>query len=147
MQLSYQLTAGERISVYAKAHRFCLSLSLYHCRHAPNPSSLHFPPSFRPSLYKKWLILSICVCVQLNIQRLSFEEGHAVETLEEAKAALSKLLDRRGRIYHFHKWEFAWVPSIHKWEFVLVPLPSIFSLHLKDILQHWLIQHNKFWVL
>ncbi|KAM7471949.1 hypothetical protein LguiA_010132 [Lonicera macranthoides] len=40
---------------------------------------------------------------QLNIQRLSFEEGHAVETLEEAKAAIGKLLDRRGRIYHFHK--------------------------------------------
>ncbi|KAI4382028.1 hypothetical protein MLD38_008040 [Melastoma candidum] len=32
---------------------------------------------------------------QFNIQRISFEEGNAVETLEEAKAALWKLIDKR----------------------------------------------------
>lgn len=37
---------------------------------------------------------------QFNIQRISFEQGHVVETLEEAKAALWKLIDRGG---HFHK--------------------------------------------
>nr|POF03209.1 hypothetical protein CFP56_42503 [Quercus suber] len=31
---------------------------------------------------------------QFNIQRISFEEGHAVETLEEAKAALWKLINK-----------------------------------------------------
>ncbi|CAH2050567.1 unnamed protein product [Thlaspi arvense] len=31
---------------------------------------------------------------QFNIQRLSFEEGHAVETLEQAKAALWTLIDK-----------------------------------------------------
>ncbi|XP_011033047.1 PREDICTED: uncharacterized protein LOC105131665 isoform X2 [Populus euphratica] len=31
---------------------------------------------------------------QFNIQRLSFEDGHAVETLEEAKAALWKLINK-----------------------------------------------------
>uniref|UniRef100_A0A5B6YU94 CREG-like beta-barrel domain-containing protein n=1 Tax=Davidia involucrata TaxID=16924 RepID=A0A5B6YU94_DAVIN len=39
---------------------------------------------------------------QFNIQRLSFEEGHAVETLEEAKAALWKLINR-GRVYNIQK--------------------------------------------
>jgi hypothetical protein len=31
---------------------------------------------------------------QLNIRRISFEEGHVVETLEEAKEALWKLINR-----------------------------------------------------
>ncbi|XP_010273581.1 PREDICTED: uncharacterized protein LOC104609071 isoform X2 [Nelumbo nucifera] len=35
---------------------------------------------------------------QFNIQRLSFEEGHAVETLEEAKAALHKLIRKGCRL-------------------------------------------------
>ncbi|KAL2516141.1 Pyridoxamine 5'-phosphate oxidase family protein [Forsythia ovata] len=39
---------------------------------------------------------------QFNIQRISFEEGHSIETLEEAKAALWKLIDR-GRLYNFQK--------------------------------------------
>ncbi|XP_042495954.1 uncharacterized protein LOC122075113 isoform X2 [Macadamia integrifolia] len=38
---------------------------------------------------------------QFNIQRISFEEGHAVETLEEAKAALHKLISKGCRI-SFH---------------------------------------------
>ncbi|XP_023918171.2 uncharacterized protein LOC112029711 [Quercus suber] len=37
---------------------------------------------------------------QFNIQRISFEEGHAVETLEEAKAALWKLINK-GRVCNF----------------------------------------------
>ncbi|CAA3005257.1 Pyridoxamine 5 -phosphate oxidase family isoform 1 [Olea europaea subsp. europaea] len=39
---------------------------------------------------------------QFNIQRISFEEGHFVETLDEAKAALWKLIDR-GRLYNLQK--------------------------------------------
>lgn len=39
---------------------------------------------------------------QFNIQRLSFEEGNPVETLEEAKAALWKLINR-GCIYSLQK--------------------------------------------
>ncbi|XP_027122630.1 uncharacterized protein [Coffea arabica] len=39
---------------------------------------------------------------QFNIQRISFEEGHSAETLEEAKAALWKLINK-GRLYNLHK--------------------------------------------
>ncbi|XP_052175699.1 uncharacterized protein LOC127790298 isoform X2 [Diospyros lotus] len=39
---------------------------------------------------------------QFNIQRLSFEEGHAVETLEEAKSALWKLI-YKGRVCNLQK--------------------------------------------
>ncbi|CAK9146088.1 unnamed protein product [Ilex paraguariensis] len=39
---------------------------------------------------------------QFNIQRISFEEGHSVETLEEAKAALWKVIER-GRVYNLQK--------------------------------------------
>ncbi|KAF3634743.1 putative beta-fructofuranosidase, insoluble isoenzyme CWINV3-like [Capsicum annuum] len=39
---------------------------------------------------------------QFNVQRISFEEGHLVETLEEAKAALWKLING-GRVYNLHK--------------------------------------------
>ncbi|KAJ0007495.1 hypothetical protein Pint_30543 [Pistacia integerrima] len=38
---------------------------------------------------------------QFNIQRLSFEEGHRVETLEEAKAALWKLI-KKGPVHNLH---------------------------------------------
>ncbi|XP_010544169.1 PREDICTED: uncharacterized protein LOC104816868 [Tarenaya hassleriana] len=34
---------------------------------------------------------------QFNIQRLSFEEGHVVETLEEAKAALQEVIKKKGQ--------------------------------------------------
>ncbi|KAJ8770483.1 hypothetical protein K2173_017974 [Erythroxylum novogranatense] len=39
---------------------------------------------------------------QFNIQRVSFEEGHSVETLEEAKAALSKLINK-GQVRSLQK--------------------------------------------
>ncbi|PNT21955.1 hypothetical protein POPTR_008G006400v4 [Populus trichocarpa] len=39
---------------------------------------------------------------QFNIQRLSFEDGHAVETLEEAKAALWKLINK-GQVHGLQK--------------------------------------------
>ncbi|XP_061984776.1 uncharacterized protein LOC133704055 isoform X2 [Populus nigra] len=39
---------------------------------------------------------------QFNIQRLSFEDGHAVETLEEAKAALWKLINK-GQVHGWQK--------------------------------------------
>ncbi|XP_059299508.1 uncharacterized protein LOC132052143 isoform X2 [Lycium ferocissimum] len=39
---------------------------------------------------------------QFNVQRISFEEGHSVETLEEAKAALWKLING-GRVYNLQK--------------------------------------------
>lgn len=35
---------------------------------------------------------------QFNVQRLSFEVGHAVETLDQAEAALQKSLDRCSRV-------------------------------------------------
>lgn len=38
-------------------------------------------------------------CVQFNIQRISFDEGQSVETLEEAKAALQKLI-HKGKVYN-----------------------------------------------
>ncbi|KAL6585283.1 hypothetical protein OROMI_004572 [Orobanche minor] len=38
---------------------------------------------------------------QFNAQRISFEEGHGVETLEEAKKALWELIDR-GRVPNLH---------------------------------------------
>ncbi|XP_073142641.1 uncharacterized protein [Henckelia pumila] len=37
---------------------------------------------------------------QFNIQRISFEQGRIVETLEEAKAALWKLIDRGGNLHN-----------------------------------------------
>ncbi|KAL3825016.1 hypothetical protein ACJIZ3_021045 [Penstemon smallii] len=39
---------------------------------------------------------------QFNIQRISFEEGYTVETLEEAKAALWKLINN-GRLHNLQK--------------------------------------------
>ncbi|EEF43557.1 uncharacterized protein LOC8286236 [Ricinus communis] len=39
---------------------------------------------------------------QFNVQRLSFEEGHAVETLEEAKSALWKLI-KKGQVHNLQK--------------------------------------------
>ncbi|KAG9154492.1 hypothetical protein Leryth_024650 [Lithospermum erythrorhizon] len=39
---------------------------------------------------------------QFNVQRISFEDGHSIETLEEAKAALRKMIDG-GRVHNFQK--------------------------------------------
>uniref|UniRef100_M1CIK1 FMN binding protein n=1 Tax=Solanum tuberosum TaxID=4113 RepID=M1CIK1_SOLTU len=39
---------------------------------------------------------------QFNVQRISFEEGHSVETLEEAKTALWKLING-GRLHNLQK--------------------------------------------
>ncbi|XP_024018470.1 uncharacterized protein LOC21393761 [Morus notabilis] len=39
---------------------------------------------------------------QFNIQRISFDDGHAVETLEEAKDALWMLINK-GRVYNLQK--------------------------------------------
>ncbi|KAL2462527.1 Pyridoxamine 5'-phosphate oxidase family protein [Forsythia ovata] len=39
---------------------------------------------------------------QFNVQRISFEVGHSVETLEEAKKALSTLIDT-GRVHNLQK--------------------------------------------
>ncbi|KMS97207.1 hypothetical protein BVRB_7g177590 [Beta vulgaris subsp. vulgaris] len=39
---------------------------------------------------------------QFNIQRISFEEGNAVETLEEAKSALQQLINK-GKVNNFQK--------------------------------------------
>ncbi|RWR82650.1 hypothetical protein CKAN_01137800 [Cinnamomum micranthum f. kanehirae] len=39
---------------------------------------------------------------QFNIQRLSFEVGHGVETLEEAKEALNKLISKGARLRTIH---------------------------------------------
>ncbi|KAM6561887.1 hypothetical protein CsatB_021885 [Cannabis sativa] len=40
---------------------------------------------------------------QFNIQRVSFDEGHSVETLEEAKAALWKLIKKGPVVYNLQK--------------------------------------------
>lgn len=40
--------------------------------------------------------------MQFNIQRISFDEGHSVETLEEAKAALWKLI-KKGPVHNLQK--------------------------------------------
>lgn len=50
------------------------------------------PSNFSLSLY----------FLQFNVQRISFEEGHSVETLEEAKAALWKLING-GRLHNLQK--------------------------------------------
>ncbi|KAL8136948.1 hypothetical protein V2J09_002949 [Rumex salicifolius] len=39
---------------------------------------------------------------QFNVQRISFEEGHSIETLDQAKAALKKLIDK-GKVHGVHK--------------------------------------------
>ncbi|KAF5741613.1 hypothetical protein HS088_TW10G00617 [Tripterygium wilfordii] len=39
---------------------------------------------------------------QFNIQRLSFEEGNAAETLDEAKVALWKLI-KKGQVHNLQK--------------------------------------------
>nr|GEZ39358.1 FMN-binding split barrel [Tanacetum cinerariifolium] len=41
--------------------------------------------------------------ISFNIQRLAFEEGHGVETLVEAKAALWNLIHRGGGLKLEHK--------------------------------------------
>lgn len=51
------------------------------------------------SIDSKGIDIRVRQGAQFNIQRLSFEEGHAVETLEQAKAALWNLLNQ-GRIYN-----------------------------------------------
>nr|GEW00506.1 hypothetical protein [Tanacetum cinerariifolium] len=42
--------------------------------------------------------------LKFNIQRLAFEEGHGVETLEEAKAALWNLIHRDCRLKLEHNY-------------------------------------------
>lgn len=42
-------------------------------------------------------------CMQFNIQRISFDEGQSVETLEEAKAALQKLIHKGKVVSNLHK--------------------------------------------
>nr|CAN68358.1 hypothetical protein VITISV_029195 [Vitis vinifera] len=54
---------------------------------------------------------------QFNIQRIPFEEGHAVETLEEAKAALWKLINQ-GRMILFPSVEV--MMNLVIWETVFV---------------------------
>lgn len=54
------------------------------------------------SIDSKGIDVRVRLGAQFNMQRLSFEEGHAVETLEEAKAALRKLIDN-GRVYNLPK--------------------------------------------
>lgn len=47
------------------------------------------------------VLIYFALSLQFNIQRLSFEEGHTVETLEEAKAALWKLI-KKGPVHNLH---------------------------------------------
>ncbi|KAG6667263.1 hypothetical protein I3843_01G081800 [Carya illinoinensis] len=54
------------------------------------------------SIDSKGIDIRVRQGAQFNIQRISFEEGHAVETLEEAKAALWKLV-HKGRVCNLQK--------------------------------------------
>ncbi|XP_058227673.1 uncharacterized protein LOC131336061 isoform X1 [Rhododendron vialii] len=54
------------------------------------------------SIDSKGIDIRVRIGAQFNMQRLSFEEGHAIETLEEAKAALWKLINK-GRVYNLPK--------------------------------------------
>ena len=40
--------------------------------------------------------------MQFNVQRLSFEVGHAVETLKQAETAIESLLDRYSQAFRYH---------------------------------------------
>ncbi|XVE91084.1 hypothetical protein DITRI_Ditri20bG0127500 [Diplodiscus trichospermus] len=51
------------------------------------------------SIDSKGIDIRVRQGAQFNIQRLSFEEGQAVETLEEAKAALSKVI-KKGQVHN-----------------------------------------------
>lgn len=54
------------------------------------------------SIDSKGIDIRVRQGAQFNIQRLSFDEGHAVETLEEAKAALWKQI-KEGGVYNLRK--------------------------------------------
>ncbi|KAF2302911.1 hypothetical protein GH714_010970 [Hevea brasiliensis] len=54
------------------------------------------------SIDSKGIDIRVRQGAQFNVQRLSFEEGHAVETLEEAKDALWKLINK-GQVHNLHK--------------------------------------------
>ncbi|KAL5823595.1 hypothetical protein ACOSQ3_021578 [Xanthoceras sorbifolium] len=53
------------------------------------------------SIDSKGIDIRVRQGAQFNIQRLSFDDGHAVETLEEAKAALWKVI-KKGQVHNFH---------------------------------------------
>ncbi|XP_057968784.1 uncharacterized protein LOC131158150 [Malania oleifera] len=54
------------------------------------------------SIDSKGIDIRVRQGAQFNVQRLSFEEGHAIETLEEAKQALWKLINSGG-VCSWHK--------------------------------------------
>lgn len=57
-----------------------------------------------PSACRWWSCneIHVVLFLQFNIRRISFDEGHAVETLEEAKAALWKLINK-GKVPYLQK--------------------------------------------
>lgn len=79
---SYLLTAREQMFGSDKVHRYIYIVFFLFRRHIANKVALPYP------------FFSV---LQFNIQRVSFDGGHAVETLDEAKAALWKLI-RKGRV-------------------------------------------------
>ncbi|GLU21864.1 hypothetical protein SLE2022_379760 [Rubroshorea leprosula] len=54
------------------------------------------------SIDSKGIDIRVRQGAQFNIQRLSFEEGHSVETLEEAKATLRKVI-KKGQVHNLQK--------------------------------------------
>lgn len=53
-------------------------------------------------LWLNYFCVSNLLFVQFNIQRLAFEESNGVETLEEAKSALWKVIEK-GKLLNFQK--------------------------------------------
>ncbi|CAI0410383.1 unnamed protein product [Linum tenue] len=54
------------------------------------------------SIDSKGIDIRVRQGAQFNVQRLSFEEGHAVENLEEAKSAVRKVLNK-GKVQNLQK--------------------------------------------
>ena len=70
-------------------------------------SFIHFVEQqpFKTCVCKRFFVrLCLCgfvTCWQFNIQRLSFDGEHGVETLEEDKAALWKVI-KKGQVHNLH---------------------------------------------
>ncbi|OMO76120.1 FMN-binding split barrel [Corchorus capsularis] len=56
------------------------------------------------SIDSKGIDIRVRQGAQFNVQRLSFEEGHAIETLDDAKAALWKVI-KKGQVDNLKRYE------------------------------------------
>lgn len=54
-------------------------------------------------------VLVLNFCAQFHIERIPFQAGHEVETLEEAKAAIQKLITKGSRVNLIYRgWDLPW---------------------------------------